>query len=246
MTDIVIVENDKVSLDYLRILLDQSLYNFNIQGFSSTVEEGAKLIASKDPELVFLDIHLDDGLGFELLDSISNKNFEVVFITAYDNYYEKAIEHFAFNYLLKPIKAEMLERVLKRYHDMKNRYFKQSKYKHFKEFIKENNSKILIQYGQNFKSIFLNNIVCCQADGNYTNFILKNDQAILANHNLKYYDDLLLPRGFFRANRSCLVNIYNIEIIFRKETLILSNGSKIPISARNRRQLNDLINTLNY
>ncbi len=245
MISTIIIENDSEASNYLSTLLNQSSSGIDVRGFSKTVSEGIKLINLHNPELVFLDIHLDDGLGFEVLDAISNKSFEVVFITAYDTYYEKAIEHFAFNYLLKPINDVILERVLERYRSVKTRYFKQSKYQHFKEFIKESNSKILLQTGQNFRSVFLNDIISCHADSNYTSFILKGDKTILANNILKYYDNLLSQRGFFRVNRSCLVNTLHIDTILKKETIVLSNGINIPISVRNRRQLNNLIETLN-
>ncbi|WP_299439755.1 LytTR family DNA-binding domain-containing protein [uncultured Aquimarina sp.] len=243
MINVVIIENDTDASNYLSKLLKNPIFQINIVGSTKSIKEGIALISSSSPELVFLDIHLDDGLGFEILDNIHSKNFEVIFVTAYDTYYEKAIEHFAFNYLLKPIDPLMLEKVINRYQQVKSRHSLQSKYDHFREFIKESNSKILLHTGQHYKSIYLDDIISCTADGNYTSFTLKDHKPILANNILKHYDKLLSNRGFFRANRSCLINISHIESIFRKETIILDNGDKVQVSGSNREQLSLLLDS---
>lgn len=243
MINVVIIENDSDASNYLTKLLTNPLFEINIIGTTASVKEGISLISSSSPELVFLDIHLDDGLGFEILDNLPSKNFEVIFVTAYDTYYEKAIEHFAFNYLLKPIDPSILEKVINRYKQVKSRHSLQSKYDHFKEFVRENNSKILLQTGQHYKSVYLDHIISCNADGNYTSFIIKEKKPILANNILKHYDKLLSNRGFFRANRSCLINIAHIESIFRKETIILDNGDKVQVSGGNKEQLSQLLDS---
>ncbi|GAA4274456.1 LytTR family DNA-binding domain-containing protein [Aquimarina gracilis] len=244
MINVVIIENDTDASNYLSKLLKKNVLELNIVGSATTVKEGISLISSSSPELVFLDIHLDDGMGFEILDAIHSKDFEVIFITAYNSYYEKAMEHFAFNYLLKPIDPILLEKVISRYKQVKSRHSNHSKYVHFQEFVREQNSKILIQSGQYYKSIYLEEIISCKADGNYTTIVLKDKKEILANNILKYYDKLLSSRGFFRVNRSCLINTSHIDSIFRKETIILTNGDKIQVAFRNREQLSYLLDTL--
>lgn len=244
MINAIIIENNQEAKNYLHSLLEKEFTNISILATTGLVKEGINLIRSLSPELIFLDIELDDGLGFEILDAIKNRNFEVIFITGFNNYYEKAMEHFAFNYLLKPIDLVSLRKVINRYEKVKDRHFLQSKYFHFKEFIKEQSSKILLPTGSEHISVLINNIIYCKAEGNYTTFILQNKKEILVTNVLKHYCELFLYRKFFRASRSCLINISHITSIYKKEYFILSNNDKIRISVRNKSNLSALINTL--
>lgn len=240
----VIIEDEDQASEYLSTLLTSNFPEIQILGYAPSVSDGIKLINSTVPELVFLDIELEDGLSFEILDQINRQDFEVIFITGFNQYYEKAMQHFAFNYLLKPIVPETFSKIIERYKEVKQRHFSKSKYQHFQNFIKSRNSKILLNTGNEHISVSMDEIVLCTAEGNYTKFELQNGKSLLVSHILKHYNDLLHYRGFFRASRSCLINTSHITSIYKKETIVMSNGEKVHVSTRNRGNLNELIDSL--
>ena len=237
-----IIENDPKALDYLKNSIYDYNSNYNIMGHASSVKESIPLIKMVNPDIIFLDIVLDDGLGFDVLNSVEQSNFEVIFTTGYDNYYKQALDHFALAYLLKPYHKSEIKKALDRY--MKIKYYTPQKYIHLKNFFAESNPNVLIQAGEEYHSVLVNDIICCKADGNYSKIICSNKPHILANQGLKYYTHLFRDRGFFRANRSVLINTTHISSIYKKETIILSNNEKITISTRNRNNLTQLIETL--
>ncbi len=240
----VIIEDDIESLNYLSSIIDKSFDELKICGYAKTVNEGIKLINNFKPEIVFMDIELEDGTAFEILDNIESPDFEVIFTTAYNDYFEKALEHFAFCYLLKPIDDKKLRKVIDRYTNVKNRLFSLSKYALYQEFIRDKDARLLIHAGNNHIAVNLSDIIYCEADGNYTIFKLCGNKNVLASNTLKYYEELLNHKAFFRANRFTLINVRHISNIFKRETIVLSNKSKINVSVRNKSKLSELISEL--
>ncbi len=244
MTISVIIEkeNKGESFVYLKKLLDNSSFKIELKGRASSVKEGISLIKTLNPDLVFLDVELDDGLGFEVLEQFPNPLFETIFITTFDNYYKQAFEHFAFAYVKKPFRRSKLERVLNRFFLKEIRPLQKTK--KLLSHLDKTNASILIQCGNTHHSISLEEIIFLKAEVNYTMFFLTKKRKILANKGLIYYQKLLEKKGFFKANRSVLLNISHIKSIYRKEMIILSNREKIAVSIRNRAHLSLLIETL--
>ena len=239
----VVIEDQKQAKDYLLKLLMQNFNEVDVVAVADSVEESIELIDRTKPELVLLDIQLKDGLSFEILDRVNFKSFEVVFTTGFDDYYQKAFEYCAFNYLLKPIDVVQLEKVLNKYkrkHSSSN--FTQKTLK-LSQFLNPENPKIMINIGDSHLYVAIKDIITCKADGSYTKIMIKG-KSYLTSRPLKYYEDLLSHKYFFKAHRSVLVNISRIVSIYKKETLILDNGEKIQVSARNKYQLIDLIKNL--
>jgi len=236
----IIVEDKLKSSNYLKNLLESSFPEIIILDISPTITEALKSIEKHKPELVFLDIQLKDGLSFEILDKIDYQNFEVVFTTGYDNYYQKAFEYCAFNYLLKPIDLEQLTRVIFKYQ-------KQTKRNHFLEkkeklnaYLDHENPRIMVNIGDSHLFISVKDIIVCKADGSYTNITIKN-KTYLTTKPLKYYQELLEDKKFFKASRSILVNTAHITSVYKRENLVLSNDEKIQVSTRNKYLLTDFI-----
>ncbi len=239
----IIIENDLKSERFLSNLIKKHIPNISIVGKAATIKDAISLIQALKPELIFLDIELDDGLCFEILKVVDTSSFEVIFITAYDAYYKRAIAHYAFSYILKPFDAETLMKVINRYYLIKERHYEESKFLHFREFLKETNSKILLHVNESHISVAINDIFSCHSAGNYTKIHL-NDKEVLVSKRLKHYEELLGHKGFFRVNRTSLINTNQISHIYKKETVILNNNRRIHVSYRNRPLLSQLINTL--
>ncbi len=240
----IIIEDDPNAQEYLASILSRNCKDIQIIGYADRVEKAINLINKENPELVFMDIELKDGLAFEIFDTIKNPNFEVIFITAYDNFIKKAIDHYAFSFIVKPIEQEKLITTVNRYINLKERLFTISKYNLLSNFLNTQDSNLLLHTGKEHVSIKITSIIKYIADGNYTQFHLNDGKVYLASNSLKYYNDLLADKRFFKAHRSIVINIDFIESIYKKETIILKNKEKINVSVRNKPHLMKLINML--
>jgi len=244
MIKALIIENDLDSIDLLKTLIQETQSDIEISGTATSVKKGIPLITKVNPDIIFLDIELDDGLGFELLDMVDTTQFEVIFITAYDTYYKNALEHFAFSYLLKPFDISILQKSIDRYLNIRERFTEENKYEHFREFLKETNTKILLPVGNKSISVSVGDILSCHAEGNYTRIHLKDKKELLVFRRLKHFEKLFNQKGFFKVNRQCLINTKHISYIYKKETIVLTNDEKIHVSARNKSSLRHFIDTL--
>ncbi|TAI48475.1 LytR/AlgR family response regulator transcription factor [Flagellimonas allohymeniacidonis] len=236
-----IVEDNQICSSQLKLFLLEEYENIKIVGEIDTVGNSDKLF-SNQPDLVFLDIKLPDGNAFDILEKHKEGKHDIIFVTAYDTYFQRAFEHYAFNYLLKPLQQEKIKRVMDRYFlsVREKKRFAQNHYD-LSSFISKNNSKLLLNLGGEHIFINIDEIVQCQAEGNYTQFLLNDNKKYLANNTLKYFTELLGQKGFFRANRKVLININHIRKIKKGGYLVLKNNEVVLVSIRNRNNLNAII-----
>ncbi|MCP4970964.1 MAG: response regulator transcription factor [Arcobacter sp.] len=240
----IIIEDNHSALDYLSSILLSNFNSIKIVGKAESISKAITLINREKPELIFMDIELQDGLAFEIFKQLKHQEFEVIFVTAFDNFIKKAIDHYAFSYIIKPYEPKEIIALVSRYNKLKKRMFSINKLQSFSNFLLSKDSYFLLHVGNKHISIKTSSILKCVADGNYTAFHLNNGKKYLASNSLKYYKELLCEKGFFKAHRSVLVNISYIESIYKKETIILKNNDKIHVSFRNRTNLSNLINSL--
>lgn len=237
---VIIIEDEKDAEDYLLDILRKDFPSIKVDGIEDNVQGAIHLITKTSPEIVFMDIEINGGDAFDILDSLKEINFEIIFISAHSQYLEKSLEYHSLNYIKKPFQPEKLQSIIKRYTNLKERLFSKQKYDLFKEFMF--NSKLFLNIGNEYIVIDLNDVIKCVVDGNYCCFHMVNKNVYITSESLKHYTELLKEKGFFRANRSVLVNINYIHSIYRKETLILKNKEKINVSVRTRGNLTALIN----
>ncbi len=240
----ILVEDDKEACDYFNTLLFENFPEIKIKGQSATVKDAVQKINTIKPEIIFMDIILKDGNAFEILESVTHSDFEVVFITAHNQYLEKAMEHYAFHYILKPIQLPKLQKIIKRYKAVKERMFSLTKYTMFSKFISNEFSQLMLHVNSEHIMVTLQEIIKCEADSNYTIFFLANGKKILASNTFKYYTELLSFKGFFKVHRSCLINIKHIKSIYKREAIILNTNEKIMVAQRNKSNLSKLIQLL--
>jgi two-component system LytT family response regulator len=223
-----------------RLLLKQDLKegfdNVEIVGEADGVVSGAKLIAKTKPDLVFLDIEMPDGDGFDLLEMLSDKNFKTIFITASDAHAIKAFKFSAIDYILKPLDTEELHRAV-------TKAIGTIDHKESMSLLQENISKPITQ----MERIALNtqekihverisNIVRCESDVNYTNIYLSDGSRIMVSKTLKEFDEMLKDYGFIRVHQSHLVNTEYIKAFVKTDGghLTLSVGKYVPVSSRKK------------
>jgi len=174
------------------------------------IQEGLKAIAKHKPDLLFLDIEMPYGTGFDLLEQVGEVNFETVFVTAYDNYAIQALNMSAAYYLLKPVDIDELVAAVEKIHTERQQDNDSLHVQVLLDNIKQENErpkKIMLPTFEGFEIVPLDQIIYCEADDNFTKFHLKNVQKpLLISKTLKYFEDLLPYTKFVRIHRSSLIN----------------------------------------
>lgn len=242
--NVLIIEDNIESQEYLRKIIGENFKSLQIEGIADSVKDAIHLIQTKEPELVFMDIELTDGLSFEIFDRIPEPSFEIIFITGFDNLMQKAMDHFALNYITKPIDIPKLFATINHYLQLKQRLFTIEKFELFKKLTQNKDGQLLIQTTNEYVLIKIAVIIKLEAEGNYTYIFLDDGRKLLASKALKYYESLLPEVSFFKAHRSTIININCIASIYKKETIILTNTDRIHVSVRNKRKLMELIQML--
>lgn len=234
MISAVIIDDEKRSCNTLRKLLELSDPNIEILGEAHNIDEGCLLVQNEAPDLVFLDINMPGGSGFNLFEKIQEINFKVIFTTAHDEFAISAIKLGAFDYLLKPIALNDLKETLDRVNnDMNNS--SEDDYRQLLQLIQRRTttvSKIPVAHMNGITFLKSDNIIRCTADNNYTVIHLKDKKQIISSKTLKDYDVILSKQGFFRAHRSHLININNVSKLLKgKPALIeLDDGTQVELA----------------
>lgn len=242
----IIVDDSEQAREFLKGALG-GLNNLpiTIVGEASGVVEAAKLINQLKPELVFLDIQLSDGNGFDLLEIMGKVDFSIIFTTASDAHAIKAFKYAAVDYLLKPIDTAQLQTAIER--SLKSKPVKDS-------------LEILVNHGKKQKMIDrialhtqekivvvdIKHIVRCEADVNYTCFYFNDRPKMMVTRTLKDFEEMLEDRGFARVHQSHLINTAYIKEFVKGDGgyLVLTDGSNVPVSIRKKNQVMDLLNNL--
>ena len=248
MISAIIIEDENAAYLHLKNILETNYSSqIKVVGHETGVEKGIKLINDLNPQLVFLDIQLQDGNGFELLDHFSNSSsFEVIFTTGLKDYKEKAMDYFAFYYLNKPIQEDQLIAVLDKYL-AKQSAFSSEKYIAFKNQLENKNHKIsLPMKNGDYTFVDIEDILYCEADGSYTNFYTADNKVYTTSNNLKKVESVLMQATFFRIHRSTLLNLKHVVQFNHTGELVLTNKKKLLVSSRNKTNFLRILKLMNY
>jgi two-component system LytT family response regulator len=237
MIKALIIDDEGKAVNLLKMTIEKNFPGKFLVDTSLDPEEGLAKIQSFKPDLLFLDIEMPLLSGFDLLAAIPEIDFKVIFTTAYDQYAIRAIRYNALDYLLKPINpkelGEAISRFIKQKDENKEVYGQQLE-NLFSN--KEKNLAITTYDGVIFLEI--DKIIRCEADLNYTKFILTDNKHFLSSKTLKEYEDLLaIHTNFMRVHRSHLVNLDYILKFKNEGFLILKDNSMIPISRRRKEEV---------
>lgn len=245
MIRVLIIDDEKPFRNTLKAILTQRP-ELTLAGEASSVEEGLTAISNLEPDLIFLDVQMEDGTGFDLLKQTDRKDFRVIFITAYDHYAVEAFRFSASDYLLKPVISKDLfnsiDSVLRTMEKEKFAYQLSVLMDNIQELSKER-KKIVLREAETLHVIQLEEILWCEANGSYTTFYLTTNRKVMVSRHLKEFEDLLTPNGFFRAHRSHLVNLNKIIKFERADggTLFLEGDIALPVSVRKKERLTELL-----
>lgn len=238
-----IIDDEKKARDILQNLLEHYCKEVEIIGHADSVENGYHFILEHKPQLVFLDVEMPRGSGFELLKKFDVVPFKTIFVTAHNHYAIKAIKYAAIDYLLKPVDVDELiiavDRSLATLPSIINQ-----QYAGLIESIDTNKtSKIAVPVKDGVSFIDPNDIIWMQADGSYTHIFTSSDK-FTATKNIKEYEDLLHDRGFFRVHNSYLINLKHVKHFSRVDGYfaIMIDGSQVEVSRRRKDQFLQLMN----
>jgi two-component system LytT family response regulator len=235
---VVIVEDEQKSREVLRQMLESFCPEVRVVGAAANVQEGLKAIQTLRPDILLLDIEMQQSTGFDLLQQLDRHDLEVIFTTAYEQYALKAIKFSALDYLLKPIdindlKAAITKAVEKRRSSGTN----ESLATLINNLKPKRAPRLTISTADTVAFIEVDQIIRCEAHGAYTSFHLKDGSKMLASKNLKEYETLLSSHDFFRVHHSHLINMLEVRRLIKADggSVEMQDGSKVGI-AQNRKE----------
>lgn len=244
MSKAVIIDDIQSARDYLKRDLLSFCPKVEVIGEADGVLSGLKLIKQSKPDIVFLDINMNDGTGFDILELLDTISFKVIFTTASDAYAIKAFKFSAIDYLLKPVDAdELIKAVGKATEKGKESHQQNVGLLMDQMKSKEGMKKIALHTSDKIQICELEDIVRCESSVNYTTFYFKNDSKLMVTKTLKFYDQLLSQSGFLRVHQSHLINVSQIKEYIKSDGgyIVMNNGNHIPISARKKAEVIELI-----
>lgn len=205
----VVVDDEQHSRDVICNILKDHCSDIEIVATADSVNTASYIIRTRKPDLVFLDVELGDGSGFDLFDEFKNPAFKVIFITAFSEYAVRAFRFSAVDYLLKPIEVRELQEAIEK---VKMTSFGIS-FSESLSFLLRNLrsdstacSILIVPHIKGFEVLRVSEIIMCKADGYCTNFHLTGGRKIISSKNLKHYEELLEPQNFQRVHHSYIVN----------------------------------------
>ncbi len=223
--------------------------NIAIIGQANSVESGVTLIKQIVPDIVFLDVEMPDGTGFDLLQKLKPINFKVIFVTGYEDFAIRAFRFSAVDYLLKPLDPSDLIEAVNKAEEALNKDVLELKLNTLFSNLErpKNLQKLVLKTAEKIYSVNIQDIVNCESDKNYTTFYFINAPKLVVSTTLKEYETLLKPFNFFRAHQSHLINMLYFDHFIKTDggnTIVMKNKNKVPLAIRKKEEFLALIDTL--
>jgi two-component system LytT family response regulator len=235
----IIVDNEKSCINSLQILLRKYCAHVNVIETASSVIEAKMKIQSLKPELIFLDVELNNETGFDLIKNFPESNFEIIFTTAYEKYALQAIKSSCFDFLLKPINIEELTETIRKLDFKKNnqKIERTSTLIHNLSHADIYKKKLAIPNFEKLQFIEIKDIICLQADAKYTYIYVNDKTKLLSTKNLGEYEELLDSPNFFRCHKSWIINVNHMQSFDKSMLQIeLTNGIQAEVSTRKKEE----------
>lgn len=239
----VIIDDEKDSRNILANYLKKYCPEVAVCGFGESVASGLEEIKKHQPDIVFLDIEMPYGNGFDLLDQIDDITFETVFVTAFNHYAIQALNQSAAYYLLKPIDIDELVKAVEK---IKNEQSVKNYTQHARVLLENKkpgaSQKIMLPTMEGFEIVNINTILYCEAADNFTKFHFEQSQPLMICRTLKYFEDVLTDHRFLRIHRSYLINP-DFVVRYSKGKggyVTMKNNQELEISPNKKKEFLDL------
>lgn len=241
MINTIIIEDEANSRDILSNMLQQYFKHLDILAVCKTTEEAKVAIETLHPDLLLTDIEIGHTPVFDLLEQLSNINFEVIFITAHERYALQAIKFSALDYLLKPFSPDDLAAAIKRFEDKQHTSASAIQFNalfHNLKHMQKDAKKIALPTASGLSVVSVKDIIRCEAAVNYTYFFLESKTKMLVSKTLKEFEELLNDYDFIRVHNSHLINLHHVKNYSRGEggTVLLSDGTTVDVSRRKKEE----------
>lgn len=239
----IIIDDEPNNIRNLELLLREHGDNVQIIATAMNAEEGREAIVYHQPDLVFLDIQMPGKNGFELLQSLPDPTFEVIFVTGFDKYGIQAVKFAAIDYLLKPIVVAELKAAVDKAVSKTAIKRRNSQLENLLVLLQQKGNrkdhKIALPSAKETRFVSPGDIIYCEARNNYTVFYLTSEEKLVIAKPLYEYDELLEDYGFIRCHNSYLVNRHFVKSLLREDggSLLLENNVRIPISRQKKDQV---------
>ncbi|UXX79969.1 LytTR family DNA-binding domain-containing protein [Reichenbachiella carrageenanivorans] len=235
---IVLIDNDATVRENLNILINIYAPDLKIVGEASGVQEGLACIRANKPDLVLLDVEMNDGTGFDLLAMYGTLDFKLIFVTGHNEYAIKAFKYSAIDYLLKPVDPDELSKAIAK---AQQAFDAQDQNLRVANLVQNQqsscaNQKIVLKDAETVYLVDVTDIIRCESETNYTKFYLIDGRMIMVSRTLKEFDQLLKGQSFFRAHQSHLINLHQFDRYEKKEggMIYMKDGSTLPVAVRKK------------
>ena len=240
MITAVIIDDEDHARENLHILLSSNHSHVSIVGEADSVDSAVHVIENTKPQLVFLDIELSDGSGFNVLERVNTLDFQVIFVTAFSEFAVLAFRYNALDYLLKPISIDELNEAVSKIQDkVSGGYLTEAELNFLIENMrkKAEDKQLVIRNSDGITYIKVTDIVRCEGDGNYTTLFLAKEKKVVASKPLREYDTILPSTMFFRVHQTHLINLNFIKKFTRNDgAVVLIDNTHIPVARRRKQE----------
>ncbi len=204
-----------------------------VTGYAGEVRNAVSMIDDQKPDLIFMDVMLNGGSGFDVLEKIQHKDFHLIFTTAYESHAIRAFKFNAIDYLLKPVDITELKLAINRVSERES-FMQDIQLKQLAESTGKIQNTIIIPTQEAMHVVKIENIIRCESSGSYTLFFLADQKKIMVSKSLKYYEELLSTPVFFRVHQSHLININYIASYSKEGMVHMADNTHIPVSRSNK------------
>ena len=247
MKKVLIIDDEKRTRDLIAKMIETVGFDLTVISEGETMDTAIQDIQNHQPDILFIDIQMPDGTGFDVLKQVEDKSFEVIFITAHEEFAIQAIKFSALDYLLKPVDPLELKEAVEKAIKAVNIKKIDSQIDALQNNILPHQKKRLVL--KTHESVFiveLHDIIRCEADKNYTSFFINGGKKIIVSKTLKDYETLLVGHNFMRIQQSHLINIDFIERYDKANGgfVIMKDGSEVPLSSAKREAFFNILENL--
>lgn len=230
-----IIDDQIRSRRVLKRMISQYCNNLNLTGEADNIDDAIELIKTSQPDLIFLDVDLGDGTGFDLLGQLKDtSSFKTIFVTAHESYAIKAIKWSAQDYLLKPVDPTELVASVNKAAQVVNRAMSDKDL----QSITNDSNNVGLPTMEGLKFVRIKDIVRCEAKGSYTSFYFKDGEKLIVSKPLQVYEEIFIEHNFFRIHKSHLVNLNEIKeyIKGRGGNVVMADGMVIAVAMRKKEE----------
>lgn len=240
----VVIDDMELARASLKAELTEAFPHIEVVGEADGVLSGIKLIKKVQPDIIFLDIEMEDGLGFDVLDILSNIHSRVIFVTGSKEYAIRAFRYAAVDYILKPVSVEPLTEAIEKV--ISKPHMQSSQIGLLREHWEKPNKKLALHTTDRIQIVEYSDIVRLEAMGNYTTFYFADASKLLVTRTLKEYDKLLSEEGFMRVHQSHLVNLEFVDAYIKTEGgyILMKDGSHVSVSVRKKPKVVEILASL--